>query len=313
MLQFVVPTCATALPESMTQGPLPVLLATTLVSSLIGSVHCAGMCGPLCLIATGGTRPPTAASLTVGGRPAAHDGLIDRIDTALPATAYHLGRLGIYASLGAAAGTLGAAVNLGSGLLGLQRVAAFVAAAVLAVMAIAMLLRLAGFVLPALRPGNPITGAPTRLLGRIAAAANRLPLLHRAAVMGMLSGLLPCGWLYAFVIVAAGTASAPLGALVMLSFWLGTLPLLITVTLAARRLSGVGGSWLKIATACLMLVAAIMVVAHRSHVLAYTDAALASTGGANCSHLVSPASVLLPASVPEAAACGLTPNQETAK
>ena len=40
----------------------------------------------------------------------------------------------------------------------------------------------------------------------------------------MLTGLLPCGWLWAFVVSAAGTASPVAGALVMAVFWLGTVP-----------------------------------------------------------------------------------------
>jgi hypothetical protein len=35
---------------------------------------------------------------------------------------------------------------------------------------------------------------------------------------------LPCGWLWAFVVAAAGTASPWTGAAVMAVFWLGTVP-----------------------------------------------------------------------------------------
>ncbi|MBE7450024.1 MAG: sulfite exporter TauE/SafE family protein [Kofleriaceae bacterium] len=41
----------------------------------------------------------------------------------------------------------------------------------------------------------------------------------RAALLGLLSAALPCGWLWAFVVVAAGTGSPVGGALVMTAFW----------------------------------------------------------------------------------------------
>jgi sulfite exporter TauE/SafE len=52
---------------------------------------------------------------------------------------------------------------------------------------------------------------------------------RRALVIGMLTGLLPCGWLWAFVITAGGTGSPVSGALVMFAFWLGTVPAMVGV------------------------------------------------------------------------------------
>ena len=46
----------------------------------------------------------------------------------------------------------------------------------------------------------------------------------RAWLAGALTGLLPCGWLWAFVVAAAGTGGALAGAAVMAVFWLGTVP-----------------------------------------------------------------------------------------
>jgi sulfite exporter TauE/SafE len=60
------------------------------------------------------------------------------------------------------------------------------------------------------------------------------------AMIGLLSGLLPCGPLQAMLIYAAGTGSALEGALVMLAFGLGTVPLMfllgsITAIAASSR------------------------------------------------------------------------------
>jgi uncharacterized protein len=46
-------------------------------------------------------------------------------------------------------------------------------------------------------------------------------------VIGLLTGALPCGWLYGFVVAAAGTGSAPAGALLMTVFWAGTVPVML--------------------------------------------------------------------------------------
>jgi hypothetical protein len=51
----------------------------------------------------------------------------------------------------------------------------------------------------------------------------------RALVLGLSSTLLPCGWLYAFAALAAGTGGALAGAWLMSAFWLGSLPVMLGV------------------------------------------------------------------------------------
>lgn len=48
-------------------------------------------------------------------------------------------------------------------------------------------------------------------------------------LLGALNGLLPCGFVYAFAIIAAGTASAFWGAVTMLIFGLSTMPALFSL------------------------------------------------------------------------------------
>jgi sulfite exporter TauE/SafE len=48
-------------------------------------------------------------------------------------------------------------------------------------------------------------------------------------LLGMLNGLLPCGFVYFFAITAASTASAAYGALVMIIFGLSTIPALFSL------------------------------------------------------------------------------------
>ena len=63
------------------------------------------------------------------------------------------------------------------------------------------------------------------------------PPLVRATVVGLLSGVLPCGWLWAFIVTAAGTGSALGGVAVMATFWAGTVPVLLALGLGAQILS----------------------------------------------------------------------------
>lgn len=58
----------------------------------------------------------------------------------------------------------------------------------------------------------------------------------RAWLTGLVTTLLPCGWLYVFVATAGGAGSVRGGMLVMAAFWLGTVPALVAVGLGAQRL-----------------------------------------------------------------------------
>ncbi|RMF85708.1 MAG: sulfite exporter TauE/SafE family protein, partial [Planctomycetota bacterium] len=87
------------------------LIAAVFVASLLGSLHCAGMCGPFVAFAVGADAGRT------GG--------------AWRHVAYHGGRLVTYSLLGVAAGALGAALDLGGAWVGVQRTAAIVAGAIM--------------------------------------------------------------------------------------------------------------------------------------------------------------------------------------
>lgn len=219
------------------------LILAVLSASVLGSLHCAGMCGAFVAFAvTGGQAGPRE-------RWRLH-------------AAYNLGRLVVYTALGAVAGTVGAAVNIGGELVGLQRAAAVVAGAMMVCVGLITVARLAGIRLPT--PQAPAWMA--RAAGRGHVSASRLPATARAVVTGLLTTLLPCGWLYAFVITAAGTAHAGLGALTMAAFWVGTLPVMIAVGLAAQRLSGGLGRLLPMVTALVVIVVGLVTVVQRASI-----------------------------------------------
>jgi len=190
------------------------ILITVLVASLLGSVHCAGMCGGLVLFAVGA------------------DGKLRK--QARLHVAYHAARGLAYTALGVAAGTIGAATDIGTRLNGGVRASAVVAGVLMVALGVAALLQNLGVLHAILRP--------PKALQKTAETAHRrafaLPPVHRAAAVGFLTPLLPCGWLYAFVVVAAGTGSPLFGAAVMASFWMGTLPLMGLLGLGLNTLTG---------------------------------------------------------------------------
>lgn len=193
------------------------LVVGVFASSLLGSLHCAGMCGPLVGVYVGmpGSEAP-------------------RRQRAIAHGAYSTGRLTAYLVLGAVAGAFGAAVDHAAGVAGISRAAAVVSGALIAISGLHALLAGAGVRVRRLT-------APASLkrgLGAAMRAVATRPPAARAMILGLGSALLPCGWLYAFVVTAGGTGSALHGAFVMAVFWAGTLPAMIAFGEALRALSG---------------------------------------------------------------------------
>ena len=203
-------------------------LGAVLGASLLGSVHCVGMCGGFVTAIC--SAPPTREAKGT------HEGRGRR--TFAPLIAYQLTRGAAYVGLGALGGLLGAGLDASASLVGLQRLAGPLMGLTLIVMAIV-----------ALRAGPQQPASPLITLARGRArpsplAALRLRLartlaarsLEAGAAAGLLSALLPCGWLWAYVLVAASTGLPGRGALVMLCFWLGSVPALSGVGLLADQL-----------------------------------------------------------------------------
>jgi uncharacterized protein len=178
------------------------LAMTVVVSSLLGSVHCVGMCGPFVLIAT---------SRAAAGRPRRQ-----------AEWAYHAGRLSTYFTLGTAAAAGGSLLNLVGAQSGSSHLAAWLAGSVL----LAAGLIAIGHLLGLRWPHPPLPAAFTLRLQQAFRATGHWPVPMRAAAIGMLTTWIPCGWLYAFVIVAAGAGSWLGAMLIMTAFWLGSLPLM---------------------------------------------------------------------------------------
>lgn len=183
------------------------LLVSVFSASIVGSPHCAGMCGPFVTVYA-----------VAGGadRHGASRGVLH--------VAYHVGRAVTYASVGALAGFLGSLVDLAGRAAGLGRVAAIGSSLLLVAWGL-------GVLFPRWAIKTPWDGA----LGRRLVQLRRGTPIVRASLLGTLTPLLPCGWFYAFVVTAAGTGGVLQGALVMAVFWLGTVPALLGVGLVMTR------------------------------------------------------------------------------
>lgn len=206
------------------------LCMSTLAASLLGSFHCAGMCGVFAAVATSN---PTA----------------DRAERARLIAAYSAGRLVSYTTLGAMSGLLGEALNLSGNLAGVGNAAIILAASVVGFAGIVNLLRLMGVDVPRIPVPKPLLSTAMRAHRRV----NSWTPFARSLAIGLLTTLLPCHWLYTFVATAAGTAHPLSGAAVMACFWLGTLPVMIATGTSITRCLGPLRTLVPVATSLLMV------------------------------------------------------------
>ena len=210
------------------------LLATVFIASLIGSLHCAGMCGVFACM---------SCESRLGLAPA-----------------YHAGRLVTYLILGTVAGLIGAALNLGASTVGLQQVAAVAAGLVMIAAGSIALLRMMGVKLPRM----PIPNWVQRSLQAGHRRAQQLKPVTRAFWIGGLSTLLPCGWLYVFVLASAATGHPVWGAATMFAFWLGTVPILFGLQIGASTIMQKLRQKASLITACLVVLLGLFTATGRA-------------------------------------------------
>lgn len=226
------------------------LVTAVFLASLLGSLHCAGMCGAFVAFAVSDSEGKPAQRLALN-------------------TAYHGGRLTTYVALGVAAGSVGALLDLSGTLVGLSRVAMSLAGGVMILFGLSAAMAALGK--RSIR--MPVPKFMQKLLSIGHQAAMQLSPVRRALVIGLLTTLLPCGWLYAFAAVAGGTASPLLGGLTMAVFWLGTLPVLVSLGVGVQRISGVLGRKLPHATAFALILVGIWTLIGRGGIDAESLAA----------------------------------------
>ena len=195
------------------------------VIGLVTSVHCVAMCGGInlsqCIPQAAAEEPGNLAALR-------------------PSFLYNLGRVISYTVVGAIVGALGSVISLTGAFKGVVQLLA-------GVFMVIMGLNMLG-VFPFLRKLTPrMPKAFARKINKQKAGSNS-PLY-----VGLLNGLMPCGPLQAMQLYALSTASPLTGALSMMLFSLGTVPLMFGLGALSSILS-------KKFTRTVMTVGAMLVV-----------------------------------------------------
>jgi uncharacterized protein len=178
-----------------------------------GFSHCIGMCGIFVLSCGPIDEPNTVTRLW------RH-------------TLFQLGRMIVLVALGVAAGEIGSLVGLAAKIARAQGILAVGCGVLLALLAMGYVGIMPRFRIPEPDVMSARGGAGRKLF----AAALRDKHLYRPLLLGSLVGLLPCGLTYSILIPAATTLSPARGALVLLSFGLGTIPGLLTLGMAGGLL-----------------------------------------------------------------------------
>ena len=182
---------------------------TLFLTGLLGSTsHCLGMCGPLVILA--GSRFPRQGLAAVPYH-----------------LLYNLSKAAIYAILGLVIGGLGKLffdATSGS-LTGLVSVALGLAVIFSGLAYLGLM-------------GSGEVALVGKLWSRLARRLSRLTGIARAAALGGLNGLLPCGLVYSALLIAAASGSPVMGASGMFVFGLGTMPGLVIL--------GAGAGWVSL-------------------------------------------------------------------
>lgn len=183
------------------------ILISAFILGIMGSVHCAGMCGPI------------AIALPLHG-----NSLSGKI---FGGSLYNLGRTITYGIMGALFGMLGQ----GLALIGFQQKISVVMGSLMII----------SVLFPALfRNQYSMEKSWISLVGKLKKTIGKMFSIRSFQSLffiGMLNGLLPCGLVYMALAGAIGTGSAALGTLYMLLFGLGTIPMLLGISLAGNLLS----------------------------------------------------------------------------
>jgi hypothetical protein len=183
------------------------MLWSGFVLGLLGSFHCAGMCGPIAFMLPLDHSNPTKKYLQV--------------------TLYHIGRIFAYAMIGALAGALGRSFNI----FGLQQHIS-IALGVLMIVAVILIYGLGW---------KGLSMSPVykwvQLLKKALGAEFKKKSLDAYVTMGFLNGLLPCGLVYMAVFASLSTTSIWQGSVYMIFFGLGTVPLMTLAVYAGQWIS----------------------------------------------------------------------------
>lgn len=204
-------------------------LGILFVVGLITSIHCIAMCGGINLSQCVSYDTPPNAS---------------RLSKLRPSLMYNAGRVISYTVVGGVVGAIGSVISF-SGMA--KGVVAILSGVFMLIMGLNML-----NIFPWLRK---LTPRMPKIFGRsIHGGGKKGPF-----IVGLLNGLMPCGPLQAMQIYALGTGSFAAGALSMLVFSLGTVPLMFGFGAVSSFLSGkFTKKMMKVSAVLVMILGVIM-------------------------------------------------------
>lgn len=206
------------------------LFLPALLLGLAGSLHCVGMCGPLLLAIPLQTREKWAVLRQM--------------------LVYHSGRILTYAALGILFGLLGK----GLALAGMQKVLSIAAGVFMLGMA---LMSWKFEQLVTALPGFSIFTHKVK-----SSIGNMLRTNPNGSTfsIGLLNGLLPCGMVYAALAGALASVGGAEGGIFMAVFGLGTLPLLLAVSVFSQSLGLTIRQKIRVAQPVLLCIVGVLLL-----------------------------------------------------
>jgi hypothetical protein len=183
------------------------ILITAFVLGLMGSFHCAGMCGPIAIALP--LHGNTVPQKIFGG------------------TLYNIGRTLTYGVMGALFGMLGQGIQL----IGFQQKVSVIMGALMIISVLFPKLFKNQYRMD--KSWFSFVGKLKKTIAQMFSIRSFQSLFF----IGMLNGLLPCGLVYMAIAGAIGTGGVVEGSLYMILFGLGTIPMLLAISLAGNILS----------------------------------------------------------------------------
>lgn len=203
---------------------------TIFLASLLGSLHCPGMCGGFAIYNSASSSNKWQANIF-----------------------YNFGRLITYTSCGLIAGTIGSVINNLTIFVGLTDAIAIAVGLIMIFWGLKIFLT--GSQLKIKETKNPYWNKITSLYKSILHNKFSLPQRSRSLLLGMVTTLLPCGWLYSFLAISAASADPIKGTIIMSLFWLGSLPAMFFTGLFAKLITVKLQKYIPKITAILIILA----------------------------------------------------------
>lgn len=183
------------------------LFITAFTIGLVGSFHCIGMCGPIAF-----------------ALPVKSSSFFHRIISGL---LYNTGRITTYILFGLLFGAIGQGISTAS-----TQQTISIALGIILILSVILPKSIINKINPTGTIGFYIGKVKTRLAKLLQSSST-----PNLIIIGLLNGLLPCGLVYAAIGGSIATGNITDGALFMLAFGLGTLPMMFSAVLLSNFIS----------------------------------------------------------------------------